>query len=65
MTRATSLKGNTLSVLPEEVIFLYMYVFLTYTNVPVLGYKVLFFILFFLLPHMDLPFPFISNHKSS
>ena len=45
-----------------------MYVFLTYTNVSVLGYKVLSFPLLFFFspfPHMDLPFPFISKHKTS
>ena len=43
-----------------------MYVFLTYTNVSVLGYKGLSFPFFFLpFSHVDLPFPFISKHKSS
>ena len=75
MTRATSLKGNTLlGQARGRYILIYTYFFLTFTNVQVLGYKVLSFFFFFFFffpspppppPNMDLPFPFISRHKPS
>ena len=44
--------------------FLSIYLSQTCTNIQVIGYRMVFFLVFFPL-HLDLPFPFISSHKSS
>ena len=50
MTRATNYKEKRLLDQARGISILYTYVFLTYTNVSVLGHKVLSFFLFFFYP---------------
>ena len=53
MTRATNYKEKRLLDQARGISILYTYVFLTYTNVSVLGHKVLsFFLFFYPIPHI-------------